>query len=273
MIELPESKVLAKEGTTLFKNLIITDVKALKSPHSFCWMNLEPKAMEDALLGKTITSLKSYSHYLRFMLSDGSELAIGEDVNPEYKSLHQESLKHQLMIQFNNEMILEFKIKLYGFILYGFEDDLKKTMPYYQRAIEAIDPLSNDFTFDYFVKTTGLNQQKGTVKQVLATGQTIPGLGNGILQDILFDAKLLPKRKINTLSEEDKQRLYHSLVAVIDKMTTFGGRDHVLHFTGDPGGYEVLMKNTRERCPICDEPLVKEAYLGGKVIYCKHCQK
>lgn len=273
MIELPESKVLAKEGAKLFKHLMITDVKALKSPHSFCWMNLEPKVMEDHLIEKTIVDVKSSSHYLRFMLDDGSELTIGEDVTPEYKSYTQESAKHQLMLRFSNEMILEFKIKIYGFILHGVEDQLREAMPYYKKAVDAIDPLSDQFTYPYFIQATGLELNKGTVKQALATDQRIPGLGNGILQDILFDAKLLPKRKINTLTEDDKQRLYHSVVDVIDKMTTFGGRESVLHFTGEPGGYEVFMKNDRLTCPICGNELTKEAYLGGKVIYCPQCQK
>ncbi len=273
MIELPESKVFANEGRKLFKHLVITDVKALKSPHSFCWMNVEPKQMEEQLLGKRVVDVKSSSHYLRFMLDDGSELTIGEDVTPEYKSLLQESPKHQLMLTFQNDMILEFKIKLYGFIIHGFECDLVKSMPYYKKAVEAIDPLSDKFTYEYFMEATHLASSKGTVKQALATDQKIPGLGNGILQDILFDAKLLPKRKINTLSEDDKKQLYHSVVDIIDKMTTFGGRDNVIHFTGEPGGYEVLMRSDRALCPVCGNTLTKEAYLGGKVIYCSHCQK
>ena len=47
--------------------------------------------------------------------------------------------------------------------------------------------------------------QKLSLKALLATKQRIPGLGNGVLQDILFNAKMHPKRKVNRLSEDDKK--------------------------------------------------------------------
>jgi formamidopyrimidine-DNA glycosylase len=51
--------------------------------------------------------------------------------------------------------------------------------------------------------------QKLSLKAALATEQRIPGLGNGSLQDILWQAHLHPKRKTNTLSdEEDSSTLY-----------------------------------------------------------------
>ena len=32
------------------------------------------------------------------------------------------------------------------------------------------------------------------------------------------------------------------------------------------------LKNEEEPCPVCGEPIVKEAYLGGAVYYCPGCQ-
>ena len=191
----------------------------------------------------------------------------------EYKSVNEEGQKHHLLIVFDNKMCLEFKVKLYGFILYGFEDDLKNTMPYYKIAVESIDPLSDAFTYDYFIKKTGIDLNKGTVKQAIATKQNIPGLGNGVLQDILFKANLSPKRKINTLTEDEKIKLYETIISLISEMSNKGGRNNVAHYHGETGGYEVLMSKERDSCPVCKTTLSKESYLGGKVIYCPHCQK
>lgn len=67
-------------------------------------------------------------------------------------------------------------------------------------------------------------KQTISLKAFLATEQRIPGLGNGLLQDILFHAKMHPKRKINTLSTEDKERLFKSVKEKISEMTEKGGR-------------------------------------------------
>lgn len=273
MIELPESVVLAQEGTLLFKGLTITSVRANKTPHSFCWMNKESIVLEQELIGKTIQQVISSSHYLRFLMDDGTELATGEDVTFSYKSQLDESDKHQLLLGFNNNKILEFKIKLYGFILYGNANELKETWPYYKIAFDATESLSTQFSYDYFLNVTELNQNKGTVKQALATNQHIPGLGNGILQDILFNAHMLPKRKVATLTDDEKVILYKSVIETIKTMIAQNGRNLVTHFQNDVGNYEVLMHSGRDFCPICQSPLTKEAYLGGKVIYCPKCQK
>lgn len=272
MIELPESKSLAKLGRSLFTGLEIIDVVALKSEHKFCWMNLAKDDMVKHISHKTIVDVDSAAHYLRFILNDGSMIVCAEDINIEYKKYDQESEKHQLMIVFKNNYILEFKVKLYAFILYGFHEELINNYPYYKVAYEAVDPLSKAFTYDYFLEKSLINQGKGSVKQALSTEQHIPGLGNGILQDILFTAKLNPKRKVITLSETDKKTLYETIITMIDKMTFFGGRDTQKNFHGEKGSYQVLMSQEHHQCPVCHEILVKEAYLGGKVIYCPKCQ-
>lgn len=273
MIEIAEATVYAKSIAKELKGRTIIDLKALQVPHSFCWMTHEPSYYEDHLLGLMITDVTSSAHYLRFHLSDGKELAIGEDVNLEYKKDNQVTKKNQLVLFFDNGLALEMKIKLYGFILYGEETEMKSKMLYYQKAIDSIHPLDQKFTYDYFIQTTGLDGVKGSVKSALATEQHIPGLGNGTLQDILFEAKISPKRKVQTLTEDDKHVLYHAVQSKIDEMITFGGRDLQTNMFGEKGGYDVKMKNERQECPICHTLLQKEAFLGGKVIYCPSCQK
>ena len=113
-----------------------------------------------------------------------------------------------------------------------------------------------------------------SVKALLATEQRIPGLGNGVLQDILFNARIHPKRKISTLNAEDKQLLFHSVKDTLRDMIAKGGRDTERDFLGNAGGYRcILSKNTYTKpCVCCGSRLIKEAYLGGSVYYCPNCQ-
>ena len=50
--------------------------------------------------------------------------------------------------------------------------------------------------------------RKKSAKALLATDQMIPGLGNGVLQDILYLARVHPKTKIAVLSPGEKGRAF-----------------------------------------------------------------
>ena len=273
MIEIAESKSIASQLKKELKGKSIIEVSILKSPHKFCWMCMSEEHYEEILLGNVVTDVTSSAHYIRIHLSSGHELACAEDVTYEFKPKDLVSQKNQLVLIFENDDALELKIKFYGFILLGKPEDLYAHYPYYKMAIDSIHPCDDQFTYDYFLASTHLLEPKGSVKSALATEQHLPGLGNGTLQDILFDAKLSPKRKINTLTKDDRVRLYQTTINKIDEMITFGGRDQTLSIYGEKGGYQVKMSNSKTCCPICQTPLTKEAFLGGKVIYCPNCQK
>ncbi len=112
------------------------------------------------------------------------------------------------------------------------------------------------------------------MKAFLATNQRIPGLGNGVLQDILYNARLHPKKKINSLDEIGKKDLFFSIRNSLSTMTEHGGRDTEKDIYGNPGEYtSILSKNTLSSpCKRCGSQIIKEAYLGGSVYYCSGCQ-
>ena len=58
----------------------------------------------------------------------------------------------------------------------------------------------NEYTFEYFWSLYPGNHKKLTAKAFLATEQRIPGLGNGVLQDILWDAGIDPRFDMRSLS-------------------------------------------------------------------------
>ena len=59
----------------------------------------------------------------------------------------------------------------------------------------------------------------------MATEQRIPGLGNGVLQDILFKSHIHPKRKLATLGDAELGRMYSSVKSTLRDMADRGGRD------------------------------------------------
>jgi formamidopyrimidine-DNA glycosylase len=116
---------------------------------------------------------------------------------------------------------------------------------------------------------------KLSAKAFLATEQRVPGLGNGVLQDILWTARIHPRKKMGELSSVEIDAMYDAVKDVLAQMTARGGRDTERDLFGRPGGYEtVLSKNTvGKACPACGTAIRKEPYLGGAVYFCSQCQR
>ena len=147
---------------------------------------------------------------------------------------------------------------------------------YYRVAKEKPSPLTPTFDKNYFYGIISVPEvQKLSLKGLLATEQRIPGLGNGILQDILFNAKMHPKKTVSSLSEGDKEALFNSIKTTISMMVSKGGRDTELDLFGTPGGYKTTLckNNVNKPCPVCGTIIKKEAYMGGSIYYCEKCQE
>jgi formamidopyrimidine-DNA glycosylase len=117
--------------------------------------------------------------------------------------------------------------------------------------------------------------EKKSAKAFLATEQRIPGLGNGVLQDILFNAGVSPKTKVGLLLEQELRSLFDSVKTTLQQMVDQGGRDTETDLFGNPGGYHTLMskKTVGHLCPRCGGIIEKTAYMGGSVYICPSCQK
>jgi formamidopyrimidine-DNA glycosylase len=180
--------------------------------------------------------------------------------------------KHQLHVEFEDDSHLICSVQMYGG-LWAFKKGQNEN-PYYLVAKEKVHPLSVEFSKDYFDKILSDNSDKLSLKAFLATEQRIPGLGNGVLQDILFNAGLHPKRKLKTLADREKGLLYDSIKSTIADMTFQGGRDTERDLFGCFGGYKTkLSKNTVDKpCDKCGTVIKKEAYMGGSIYYCGGCQ-
>lgn len=147
---------------------------------------------------------------------------------------------------------------------------------YYQGAKNKISPLSDQFDYNYF--SSLINDptvQNLSVKAFLATEQRIPGLGNGVLQDILWNAYINPRTKIMQIEEEKRKELYNCIKTTLKSMCDQGGRDTDNNLFGVPGEYRTTLssKTANLLCPRCYSSIVKEAYMGGSVYYCPTCQK
>ena len=102
----------------------------------------------------------------------------------------------------------------------------------------------------------------------------ILGIGNGYLQDILFRAKLHPKRRAIDLAEWERRALYEAIRKTLKQAVDLGGRDTERDLYNRRGGYtRILHAKAKGRpCPECGTLIEKIQYLGGASYFCPSCQ-
>lgn len=179
---------------------------------------------------------------------------------------------YQLLLTLDDDAYLAFTVSMYGSIA-PYQGRYENV--YYQKSRERISPLSDDFDEAYFESLFAGLKPGLAVKMLLATEQRIPGLGNGVLQDILFHARIHPRRPIQSLRDAEKSALFRSVKQTLRNMTEQGGRDTESDLFGIPGGYRTILskKTLATPCPRCGETIVKETFGGGTVYYCPGCQQ
>ncbi|MCD8184620.1 MAG: endonuclease VIII [Bacteroides sp.] len=272
MIEIPESATISRQATQALKGKTVADVLTATSPHRFTFYNGNPEDYPELLIGKTVEEVKGYGSYIDLCFNDNTHLAISDGTNMKYYTATEKCpTKFQLLIAFEDASYLVFTVSMYGCIQ-AFKGMLDNQ--YYQGSIEK-PPLDSKFDFSFFEKMiTGIGKDI-SVKALLATEQRIPGLGNGVLQDILFNVRIHPKRKINTLSPENKEHLFQSVRSTLADMVQNGGRNTEKDIYGIPGQYitRLSQKTYHQPCPRCGSKIIKEAYLGGSIYYCPECQQ
>ena len=273
MLELPETYHLSKQINQMLVGKTINNVIVNYSVHKFAWLN---KNIDDyhRLINKTIKASTYHGAFLEIAIGNDL-LTFSDGVNLRYIEENQTTpQKHQLLLEFSDHSKLVASVQMYGF-LYLLLDG-KTDNPYYLGAKSKPCPLTDEFDEAYFLKLVAQHfESKLSLKAFLATEQRIPGVGNGVIQDILFKSQMLPKRKLTTLNELEIKNLYQVLKTTLLKMANQGGRNTETDLLGNLGGYQTLMSNRTidQPCPRCFSKIVKEAYLGGSVYYCPQCQK
>ncbi len=272
MIELPEAAVLAKQINQTLTGKRIRQAIANQSPHKFAWYNGDPAEYNDRLAGKVLAGAQAFGGHVEIQAGDRL-LVISTPIR--YHATNDPlPKKHQLLIGFDDATSITCTVQMWG-ALACFHKDERNTIPDYLIARKKLSPLSDAFDRAYFDGLFNENTENLSAKAFLATEQRIPGLGNGVLQDILWTAKIHPRKKMADLSKKEISQMYRAVKSVLQKMTERGGRDTEIDLFGCPGRYRtILSKNTvGEPCPACDTIIRKEAYLGGSIYVCEGCQK
>jgi formamidopyrimidine-DNA glycosylase len=274
MIEIPEAESLSRQLTETVSGKRIAGVTAGLSPHKFAWYHGDPKDYDALLRGKIINTAVARGGMLEIRAGDAVLLFSDGVVLRFHTRDEQRPQKHQLLIEFEDATAISASVQMYGGLWCFKESEFHS--PYYDTARSKPSPLSDEFDRAYFdCLITSSDVQKLSAKAFLATEQRIPGLGNGVLQDILYKARIHPKRRVETLTDGEREALFHSVKSTLKEMTAQGGRDTTRDLFGEPGRYRTRLSQIAvgKPCPACGGMIVKQSYMGGSIYFCDGCQK
>ena len=276
-IELPEACILSEQmGEELRgKQIEAWQLQDCQKLQRIGFVNKDTSAF-DGLVGGRIESVVSRGNVIRVKLDNGMNLVLG----PEYggRILHHTNRstipeKFHLELRFSDNTMLTVALTGMGVIHALKDDELNQSYVYRRDFSQVVSPIDEEFTFEYLSK--GLADRKMMVKSALVGKDAVlVGLSNSAYQDIIYRARIHPKRKASNLSESEKRALYNSIKLVIQKRIQSGGKDQFLDFYGKQGCYTPAMgPNMKEQiCPICGTRVQKLSLGGGQTYFCPKCQ-
>lgn len=272
MLELPESATVARQMTDMFAGRTVSLVEAAHTAHGFAFYSHDAEEYPSLLVGKTLDACVGAGGIVDATIED-MHLALSEGVNiRHFEADAKPPKKYQFRMMFDDGSGFTCSVQMYGAMMVypqGITDN-----SYYNVVFEKPSPLTDAFDRRYFDGIVESTEDKLSAKALLATQQRIPGLGNGVLQDILFNAGIHPQRKLRDMDRSDFDALFASIKNTLAEMTERGGRDTDKDLFGNPGGYKTVLsaKTKNDPCPRCGGLITRKAYLGGNVYFCPACQ-
>lgn len=276
-IELPEAYILGKQmneglvGKTIEKCELDNYERAQKVG----FINSNIKDFEE-LVGGRIDQVISKGTMILISLNNGMALMLGPEYGGEFFLFEKGQKlpkKYQIRLYFNDGSILNGRLKGMGGIITYPQDELDRSYIYRREYSGAPSPLDKEFTYEKFKELT-IDKTRQLKSVLVGKDAVLIGLMNSAFQDIIYRAKLHPKRRMSDLLESEREDLYKAIVDVVNQRIDLNGKHEFKDLHQQPGSYIPSMgPNMKEQvCSACSTVIEKLAHGGGHVYLCPSCQ-
>lgn len=134
---------------------------------------------------------------------------------------------------------------------------------------QGVDIISKAFSPGKFREV--IKGQRKQVRVFLMDQTLLSAIGNAYADEILFDAGLHPKTFCHQLDDSEIEKLYHSIVSVIEWgiAEVFAANQPIEVKVRD----HVRVRNRKDQpCPRCGGTIRREGVLGHDTFFCPNCQ-
>ncbi|MHA2298330.1 MAG: DNA-formamidopyrimidine glycosylase family protein [Candidatus Hodarchaeales archaeon] len=276
-IELPEAIILAGQMNTelVGKQVSSFQLQDYERLQKIGFLNKNISEF-DQLINREITSVISRGNVILVKLANSINLIL----SPEYggrilyhgdeKSLPK---KFHLKLSFSDNTLLSVRNTNMGMIYVATDDNLEKVYVYKRDFSDKLSPTEDEFTYKRFSALISvLNRNLKSV--MVGKDAVLVGLSNSAFQDIIYRAKLHPKRKASSLDNSEKLALFDAIKTLVQERIKLGGKDLFQDLYGNKGGYVPTMgpNMKKQDCSDCGTTIEKMSFGGGQVYYCTQCQ-
>ncbi len=271
MPELPEIIVLSKQMNNEINGKKIVEVEILQPKN----LNIPVNEFIEKIVGCRIVSVKPRGKWLLIELSDELFLLINLGMGGDLLFFEAEGElpeRYNFSMIFSDDSGFTIHFSWFGYIHLVEREKLKEHKMFGELALS---PLDESFNLEYF--RTLLKGRRGRIKSFLLNQRRVSGIGNVYVQDILFNARLHPNKKIEKISDSEVKDLFDSMIEVLTKSVELGGLAYERDFYGNRGKFSsqefLVGYKTGKPCPVCSTTIEKMK-IGSTASYiCPTCQK
>jgi len=269
MPELPDVEVLTR---SMDQALRAKRIKEVVKARAVC-LNIPEKSFRDLVTGKTIKGAWRRGKWAIADLSGGAKMAISLGMGGEVRygpgmTRPEERLSFIFRLSDGNLLTLHFW--WFGNV-FGYPDGDLASCP--RIGVLGLDALSEEMTLDAFRLL--LTRAKGAIKPFLLDQKRISGIGNVYIQEILYDARIHPKRAVASLSGDEVKALYKAMVKQLEMGIKYGGGPGESDIYGNAGTYWAHSRagyKDGKPCPRCKATIEKLRTGSAVSFICPACQ-
>ena len=277
-VELVEAFIFAKQMNKELpgKTVATCTIDNYQSLQRVLMFNKNTKIFDD-FVGRKIKSVTARGNTIWIKFNKKLNLLVGPEYGGRIRIHETEDTlpkKFHVRLDFTDQSILTVRLLGMGVINAVYDEDLENSYIYKRDFLYGISPFEEElFTFEDFSRM--LSDRSQNMKTVLVGKEAyFVGISNSAFQEIIYKAKLHPKRKSSELSKQERRALFKAVKTVIKSRLKKKGKDKFEDLYGTAGRHTPFMgPNMKGKtCPECGTKIEKMAFGGGQVYFCPICQ-
>ena len=269
MPELPEVETIKRDLETEIVGLCFTGA-TLHWPKML--QNLTPEAFTRRLISQCIEGIKRRGKYLIFQLSNGDALILHLRMSGSLRMdpACSDDPYIRAVFCFDNGAKLYFRDPRKFGMIWLVEDA--------ELVVGKLGPEPLDPAFTAKGLQSILKKHTAPIKAVLCDQTVIAGVGNMYADEALFEARIHPERKANSLSQDEIRRLHHAISEVLKKAIEKGGASisDYRRPDGKSGEAQFVFKVAHQlgkKCDRCNTAIERIPIHKRGSYFCPKCQK
>jgi formamidopyrimidine-DNA glycosylase len=256
MPSLPELEVYRRELGPKIVGRVVTDVE----PLDYRVVRADVDMMQRELVGRTLSAIRRYGKWLMLSTGEPPELVLHLGLTGKLKVVAEGDklpgyARFALVIEGGDRLVMSDQRKLGKVYWRNFEEI---------KAEKKLGPDQLDMSEVEFVKS--LTRRK-RARDGLMDQKKIAGIGGKYADEILWQAKLHPNVRLQTLDDDKRRELYRLAKDITETAIELGA--NVERF---PSNWLIPHRRTDKICPRCGEPLAARDLGGSATVYCPVCQ-